>query len=234
MRILAAAMVLMTIPVPAAATIFEDGRVELYVVGHQAFPPAISQPGSLYYQINNSPRVEASGDWSSPDAGSFGLSEGCYNTLGYCFAGANWQYSFFATGDGVFTMNWRYNIVNYKEQRTDIFDPITGQFQYFLLYYRFAGAQLTFGEQQFNFNCLSDYDLCTNYGTSTMALVKGQHYRVAAMTYGDVRGFNETYSDFAGDWAITYVPEPASWALMIAGFGMVGLAMRRRATAVTA
>jgi hypothetical protein len=30
------------------------------------------------------------------------------------------------------------------------------------------------------------------------------------------------------------VPEPASWAMMIAGFGMVGFAMRRRAVAVTA
>ncbi|HPU14840.1 MAG TPA: PEPxxWA-CTERM sorting domain-containing protein, partial [Polymorphobacter sp.] len=30
------------------------------------------------------------------------------------------------------------------------------------------------------------------------------------------------------------VPEPASWALMIAGFGMMGAAMRRRRTAVTA
>jgi hypothetical protein len=30
----------------------------------------------------------------------------------------------------------------------------------------------------------------------------------------------------------TNVPEPASWALMIAGFGLVGAAMRRRATAI--
>lgn len=30
------------------------------------------------------------------------------------------------------------------------------------------------------------------------------------------------------------VPEPASWALMIAGFGLVGAAMRRRAAAVAA
>jgi hypothetical protein len=30
------------------------------------------------------------------------------------------------------------------------------------------------------------------------------------------------------------VPEPASWALMIAGFGMVGFALRRRATLATA
>ena len=30
------------------------------------------------------------------------------------------------------------------------------------------------------------------------------------------------------------VPEPASWALMIAGFGLVGAAMRRRAAAAAA
>jgi PEP-CTERM motif len=30
------------------------------------------------------------------------------------------------------------------------------------------------------------------------------------------------------------VPEPASWALMIAGFGLVGAAMRRRKLALTA
>jgi hypothetical protein len=28
------------------------------------------------------------------------------------------------------------------------------------------------------------------------------------------------------------VPEPASWAMMIGGFGMVGAAMRRRRTAI--
>jgi len=30
------------------------------------------------------------------------------------------------------------------------------------------------------------------------------------------------------------VPEPASWMLMIAGFGLVGVAARRRPAAVTA
>ena len=29
------------------------------------------------------------------------------------------------------------------------------------------------------------------------------------------------------------VPEPASWAMMLGGFGLVGSAMRRRKTAVT-
>jgi len=41
------------------------------------------------------------------------------------------------------------------------------------------------------------------------------------------------------DFTLTYVsqaavPEPASWALMIAGFGMLGTAMRRRRTTVAA
>ncbi len=33
---------------------------------------------------------------------------------------------------------------------------------------------------------------------------------------------------------VAFVPEPATWGLMIAGFGMVGYAARRRRTAVTA
>jgi hypothetical protein len=43
------------------------------------------------------------------------------------------------------------------------------------------------------------------------------------------------YSDNTGRFVITVgVPEPASWALMIAGFGMVGVAMRRRKAVVAA
>ncbi len=37
-----------------------------------------------------------------------------------------------------------------------------------------------------------------------------------------------------GHLEITAVPEPASWALLIAGFGLIGLAARRRATLATA
>ena len=52
-------------------------------------------------------------------------------------------------------------------------------------------------------------------------------------------------SAYVRDWAVgskftnyaftgTAVPEPAAWALMIAGFGLVGTALRRRSTAVAA
>ena len=36
------------------------------------------------------------------------------------------------------------------------------------------------------------------------------------------------------DVTLNGVPEPAAWAMMIAGFGLVGAAMRRRATALAA
>jgi PEP-CTERM motif len=59
--------------------------------------------------------------------------------------------------------------------------------------------------------------------------------------YGDIDGrLNDTFGEFAGyvptyihaDWIAGVVPEPANWALMIAGFGLVGGAMRRRSTSV--
>jgi hypothetical protein len=55
--------------------------------------------------------------------------------------------------------------------------------------------------------------------------------------YGDIDGrLNDTFGEYAGyvptfihrDFIASVVPEPASWALMIAGFGLVGGTMRRR------
>ena len=31
-------------------------------------------------------------------------------------------------------------------------------------------------------------------------------------------------------WAVSAVPEPATWAMMITGFGLAGVAIRRRRT----
>ncbi len=58
------------------------------------------------------------------------------------------------------------------------------------------------------------------WNTRVDALANGGDY---LMNTGDI------YKDFVGG----AVPEPASWALMIVGFGLVGGAMRRRATTVT-
>lgn len=54
--------------------------------------------------------------------------------------------------------------------------------------------------------------------------------------YGVTAPFGDAASPRAFNGTLTYaaavVPEPASWALMIAGFGLVGAAMRRRSVRV--
>ncbi len=65
----------------------------------------------------------------------------------------------------------------------------------------------------------------------------GPHF-YEEMSWVTLRGIwldNAIYTPF--DWTITIsdaIPEPASWGLMIAGFGLVGLATRRKLAAATA
>jgi hypothetical protein len=55
--------------------------------------------------------------------------------------------------------------------------------------------------------------------------------------FGDIdAALNSSFGEFSGyvpvsihrSWILSVVPEPATWAMMIAGFGLVGSAMRRR------
>ena len=46
-----------------------------------------------------------------------------------------------------------------------------------------------------------------------------------------ITGPDDDYDDFILRLAVTPVPEPATWAMMISGFGLVGAAARRRASA---
>ncbi len=47
-----------------------------------------------------------------------------------------------------------------------------------------------------------------------------------AITTNDIAGLG--YDDFTYNSAVGGVPEPAAWAMMLAGFGIIGSAMRRR------
>jgi len=82
---------------------------------------------------------------------------------------------------------------------------------------------------------LSQYD---NFGPASLGL---------PFNFADQPDFRGGFIDFGGsqrtgDWALEIsgaagagaVPEPASWAMLIAGFGLVGAAMRRRTTALAA
>jgi hypothetical protein len=58
--------------------------------------------------------------------------------------------------------------------------------------------------------------------------------RVTAGGAGISTVFRPVITSFTASLSVTSVPEPASWMLLIAGFGMVGSAMRRRNAAVAA
>jgi len=64
-----------------------------------------------------------------------------------------------------------------------------------------------------------------NFGTSFVAAASGP----ASLTF-EFRGLGSTAADFAIDrvYAVAAVPEPAAWGMMIGGFGLAGMAIRRR------
>lgn len=64
-----------------------------------------------------------------------------------------------------------------------------------------------------------------NRTLASLGLVTGDHTLTA--------GNGDTVSIHVGQAAPSAVPEPASWALMLAGFGAIGATMRRKKTAVS-
>ena len=66
--------------------------------------------------------------------------------------------------------------------------------------------------------------------TSTLA---GNSWRSTTGATGSFDSYSQDHA-FRLESNVAAVPEPATWAMMIAGFGMVGFAMRRRAKVSTA
>ena len=68
-----------------------------------------------------------------------------------------------------------------------------------------------------------------NFNTTYVATLTG----ATNLTF-QFRGLGVTAADFAVDrvYALAAVPEPATWGMMIIGFGAIGAAMRRRRTSI--
>lgn len=97
----------------------------------------------------------------------------------------------------------------------------------------------------FNDNGLLPYDALVTFGDNSQAIYGlgtgggvGGYFgitstnRIKAINFGPGGGISQTGAFAIDNLSVGGVPEPASWAMLIAGFGFVDAAARRRRTAV--
>jgi hypothetical protein len=89
-----------------------------------------------------------------------------------------------------------------------------------------AGCSVGFGIMDPTF-CFGQTGVVTGADLAAFDAM-GWNLRENALTYA-----NTSTSQIYTNYFATQVPEPATWAMMIAGFGLVGGAMRRRRTSVS-
>ena len=83
---------------------------------------------------------------------------------------------------------------------------------------------------------------CGFWGCGSFNTPGGSGFSTATEVHGVLKfagthtsiSFNDSSENWHGFTVGTAVPEPASWAMLIAGFGLTGAAMRRRRSAVLA
>jgi hypothetical protein len=82
-----------------------------------------------------------------------------------------------------------------------------------------------------NLDTLAEYDFSVvNDGPLSIAAL-GTTFLYAGNYSLTVSGSSDNGGSYGGQFSVAPVPEPATWALMIAGLGVVGMAMRRRSSA---
>jgi hypothetical protein len=128
----------------------------------------------------------------------------------------SWVYSF-TTGDqrAIFSADWT----------LEVFGQTT------------EGLQGVFGDGGLPFHITPSATSPTDStGSFTVNLDPHTDYRFVLFTFGNLSTKASTATErgafFTLFWEINTVPEPGTWGLMIAGFGMVGAAVRRRRSVV--
>ncbi|WP_310476620.1 PEPxxWA-CTERM sorting domain-containing protein [Sandarakinorhabdus sp.] len=155
--------------------------------------------------------------WNAVNPGSTSATE--VNTN---LAPTNWEYNF-TTGANAATFNGRWTLnVGFEIGST-------------------FGIQGVYGSGGLPFNVTPFLiEPVNGTGSFSVALNPNTSYTFGFFNFGNLSntggGLNSNaFANFDLDWNITErgVPEPSSWAMLIAGFGLVGAAARRR-RAVTA
>lgn len=86
-----------------------------------------------------------------------------------------------------------------------------------------SGANVTFTSDYLNFANASGESFELGFGSLSPALSPA-----AGGGFGDFSAIVNGKVDAGGDIGVGPIPEPATWAMMIAGFAMAGAAVRRR------
>jgi hypothetical protein len=85
----------------------------------------------------------------------------------------------------------------------------------------FTSAYLTDGTNQYDLNLLFSFGSLESWGLGDTQIAAGDYTLV-------VNGNNTTTGSLGGTITITALPEPATWGMMIIGFGAVGFTLRRK------
>lgn len=95
-----------------------------------------------------------------------------------------------------------------------------------------TGAVITYTSDFLNFNSTTVRDFALSLSAIT-SLVQNSNAGLHAPN-GNLRSFKATATGSFSSEPLPVVPEPATWAMMIAGFGLLGVSLRRRRVAVAA
>lgn len=159
---------------------------------------------------------EVYADWHTADSGvvmarNFGwqFSGGAVGQA-VIAGGTNWYYQFYTPGAAV--LDWNYNVIGYYDN------------------FGLWGFQLYLDGNPLGAT-MDPYSPTTS-GTLTASLAGGQQHNLMLVNGGNIEAGGDVFGFMEGDflWTITgaTVPEPASWAMLITGFGMVGGTLRAR------